>query len=429
MSNGLTLPLDENFANDTDFAFSITVNPSSSSKGNDAVHGACNGVGSGVSGFSGNGNGVSGSGANFCGVSGVSNIIDAPPGQVSGPIAKPPQVQGAGVGGLGSKFGVWGKSDAGVGVFGTSTSSDAVKGVSQSSQNAGVSGQGVKFGVAGSSDDGVGVFGASTHGQAALFQGAVEVNGGLTADQGLDVKGAFTAEQVATFNGAVNVNETTLTVVNVTGECIQARCSSPSPAISVNNGGAGPAISATTRSGLVAGHFDGNVECTGDHHVAGSLNVDGDHHVAGTITVVKDIQLTGAADFAEEFDLTGTADAEPGTVMVLDDEGSVKPSCVAYDRKVAGVISGGGEYKPGIVLDKRASQRPRKALALVGKVYCKVDAQYAPVGVGDLLTTSPTPGHAMRAADPLEAFGAVIGKALRPLTSGTALVPILVALQ
>ena len=36
-------------------------------------------------------------------------------------------------------------------------------------------------------------------------------------------------------------------------------------------------------------------------------------------------------------------------------------------------------------------------LALVGKVYCKVNAQYAPVEVGDLLTTSPTLGHAMRA--------------------------------
>jgi hypothetical protein len=46
-----------------------------------------------------------------------------------------------------------------------------------------------------------------------------------------------------------------------------------------------------------------------------------------------------------------------------------------------------------------------------------------------LLTTSPTRGHAMKATDPLQAFGAVLGKALRPLTEGQGLIPILVALQ
>jgi hypothetical protein len=68
-------------------------------------------------------------------------------------------------------------------------------------------------------------------------------------------------------------------------------------------------------------------------------------------------------------------------------------------------------------------------VALVGKVYCKVDAQYGPIEVGDLLTTSPTLGHAMKASDPLKAFGAVIGKALRPLLAGQGLIPILIALQ
>jgi hypothetical protein len=68
-------------------------------------------------------------------------------------------------------------------------------------------------------------------------------------------------------------------------------------------------------------------------------------------------------------------------------------------------------------------------VALVGKVYCKVDAQYGPIEVGDLLTTSCTPGHAMKASDPLKAFGSVIGKALRPLEEGQGLIPILIALQ
>jgi hypothetical protein len=58
-----------------------------------------------------------------------------------------------------------------------------------------------------------------------------------------------------------------------------------------------------------------------------------------------------------------------------------------------------------------------------------VDTRFGSIDVGDLLTTSPNPGHAMKASDPLKAFGAVIGKALRPLNEGQGLIPILIALQ
>jgi len=144
--------------------------------------------------------------------------------------------------------------------------------------------------------------------------------------------------------------------------------------------------------------------------------------------VTGDIKLINA-DCAEDFDVLEAEQIEPGTVMVLTEEGALRPSSEGYDKKVAGVISGGGDYKPGIVLDKQSSQDHRLPVALLGKVYCKVDAEYAPVKVGDLLTTSPTPGHAMKADDPLKAFGAVIGKALRPLEAGQGLIPILIALQ
>ena len=135
------------------------------------------------------------------------------------------------------------------------------------------------------------------------------------------------------------------------------------------------------------------------------------------------------ADCAEDFDIAETEGVVPGTVMVLDEEGKLQRSREAYDKKVAGVISGAGGFKPGIVLDKKQSPANRMPVALVGKVYCKVDARYLPVEVGDLLTTSHTPGHAMKADDPLKAFGAVIGKALRPLQAGQTLIPILIALQ
>ncbi|MBS1811300.1 MAG: hypothetical protein JST84_24260 [Acidobacteria bacterium] len=136
------------------------------------------------------------------------------------------------------------------------------------------------------------------------------------------------------------------------------------------------------------------------------------------------------ADCAEEFDISETAnEVEPGTVMVLDENGHLCQGSIPFDKRVAGVVSGAGDYKPGIVLDRQKSDKIRLPLALVGKVFCKVDASLGEIKVGDLLTTSPTPGHAMRADDPLKAFGAVLGKALKPLRTGQGLIPILVALQ
>ncbi len=149
----------------------------------------------------------------------------------------------------------------------------------------------------------------------------------------------------------------------------------------------------------------------------------------GNVTVTGDISLPGA-DCAEQFDVVGTEPCEPGMVMVISpDGGALEPSQEAYDRRVAGVISGAGDLKPGITLDKQQTEYARMAIALIGKVYCKVDADLSPISVGDLLTTSPTPGHAMKAADPARAFGAVIGKALQPRMSGRGLIPIVVALQ
>jgi hypothetical protein len=58
-----------------------------------------------------------------------------------------------------------------------------------------------------------------------------------------------------------------------------------------------------------------------------------------------------------------------------------------------------------------------------------VDADYAAIDVGDLLTASPTAGHAMKASDPTRSFGTVIGKALRAIPCGRGLIPILVTLQ
>jgi hypothetical protein len=179
---------------------------------------------------------------------------------------------------------------------------------------------------------------------------------------------------------------------------------------------------------VLAAQFDGSVNVTGVLHTGGNHVCDGDVHTKGNHIVDGDIQLSGA-DYAEDFDIVYPEGAEPGTVMVLDNSGGVRVSDEAYDRRVAGVVSGAGGYRPAVILDRQDAGRNRRPLALMGKVYCRVDASDNPIAIGDLLTTSSTPGHAMKAVNPTRAFGAVIGKALRPLAGGRGLVPILVALQ
>jgi hypothetical protein len=66
---------------------------------------------------------------------------------------------------------------------------------------------------------------------------------------------------------------------------------------------------------------------------------------------------------------------------------------------------------------------------MVGKVYCFATAGDHPIEAGDLLTSSDMPGYAMKATDPLKGFGAVIGKALKPLASGHGSIPVVISLQ
>jgi hypothetical protein len=153
----------------------------------------------------------------------------------------------------------------------------------------------------------------------------------------------------------------------------------------------------------------------------------GDVQVTGTISA-SELNLT-QADVAEDFDLRTDAPAPPGTVVVLDGEGVVRPSHEPYDHRVAGVVSGAGTYQPAVVLDRRESGTDRAPVALFGKVFCRVDATGAPIGIGDLLTTSSVAGHAMKATDRARMAGAIVGKALAPLATGRALVPVLVVLQ
>lgn len=101
-----------------------------------------------------------------------------------------------------------------------------------------------------------------------------------------------------------------------------------------------------------------------------------------------------------------------------------------FDKKVAGIISGAGGVNPGMVMGQENSEADgANPVALTGRVYCCADASNGAISPGDLLTTSHTPGHAMKVSDYQKAQGAIIGKAMTGLEQGQGLVLVLVTLQ
>jgi hypothetical protein len=178
-----------------------------------------------------------------------------------------------------------------------------------------------------------------------------------------------------------------------------------------------------------AAFFQGDIKVAGNTNVTGNISITGNITAVQTITVSGDVILTGGMDCAEHFESAIGQQLEPGAVVVIDEEGMVRECSAPYDKRVAGIVSGAGECRPGLVLGDRGAGPEKALVALIGKVFCKVDAGFGAIQPGDILTSSPTPGHAMKAGDAARTFGAVLGKALRAQSSGCGLIPVLVTLQ
>ncbi len=126
---------------------------------------------------------------------------------------------------------------------------------------------------------------------------------------------------------------------------------------------------------------------------------------------------------------------EVGDVLVADRsyEGWMRRSEMAADAAVVGIVTEADGLVLGAGLDRFAEIDQQQfedsfaPVAMSGIVRCKVDASYAAISVGDLLSTSPTPGHAMRAeaATP----GTILGKALESMDYGTGTIRVLVMLR
>mgnify|MGYP005856098933 CR=1 FL=1 len=139
----------------------------------------------------------------------------------------------------------------------------------------------------------------------------------------------------------------------------------------------------------------------------------------------------GGADFAEMISKEAPDRIyEPGDVLVISPrvDRAVTLSTKPYSKNVIGVYS----TKPGFIgrpydIEDAVKFSSDLPVAIVGIVPVKVTAENGPIYRGDLLTTSSTPGYAMKATEPLP--GTILGKAMGQLLSGKGIIEVLLVLQ
>jgi hypothetical protein len=340
--------------------------------------------------------------AGVAGVSdtGVSNGVYGRSKQANGVIGFSSATGHSGVTGVnddGTGAGVYGRSSAGAGVRGESKRLNGVLGVTSADGHAGVAGandKGNGNGVYGRSAKSDGVIGITTGNGKAGVAGVCDSGNG---------------------NGVYGRSKTQHGVLGITS-------SASRPGVLGQNDGTGPGVEGHSKN--EAGVRGVSTHGTGVVGIGGTFAAEfvGHVRVQGNIGISGDVILSGA-DYAEALSTKDLA-IEAGCVVAIGADGGIHLCDRDYDSSVAGIVSGAGGVKPAIVLDRHEGSAD---VALIGKVWCRADADVAPIRPGDLLTTSSTTGHCRRVTEPERAFGAIIGKALTPLPSGKGLVRVLVS--
>jgi hypothetical protein len=368
---------------------------------------------SGVFGHSGNGSGVTGhseTNAGVAGWTGASNRsgVFGSSTDGRGMTGRSDKNDGAvGWTGAGDKSGVFGHSTSGSGVTGRSDTNDGTVGWTGASD---------KSGVRGFSTDGRGVVGRS------------DKNNGLVGWTGASDKGGVYGHSVNGFGMEAHSDN---------NNAIRAHSSSTNqwvPTIYGQNVGTGDGIYGWSQNR----HGIFGVTYSSDPNHAGIYAVNNGAGYAARFdgtAMTKVLEITGGSDLSEQFEIhpyeSGLAPS-PGMVVSIDPEGEggLVVSREACDRRVAGIISGAGGVQPGMLMGQKGSKADGSTpVALTGRVYCWADASDGAIQPGDLLTTSDTPGHAMKVTDYTKARGAILGKAMSSLEQGRGLLLVLVTLQ
>ena len=188
--------------------------------------------------------------------------------------------------------------------------------------------------------------------------------------------------------------------------------------------------------------FAGGITTSGGITASGTINAPNAliPLLLGNVTVANEltanvVTVLGGSDVAEPYNVTAADGIKPTAgMLVCIDEGKIGQMRVAsraYDTTVAGIISGANGINPGITLRQKGTVADGELpVASIGRVWCYCDADAnGEIRAGDMLTSSNTAGHAMKATDREKRDGAVIGKAMSSLKSGKGLVLVLVSLK
>jgi hypothetical protein len=198
--------------------------------------------------------------------------------------------------------------------------------------------------------------------------------------------------------------------------------------------GRNAADGAKDSTGIIFQNTDGSATWEVGHFKDGTFRFSSSGTAKNYISVPA-LEIRGGSDIAEPYRVAsaGTVAPQPGMVVSIDPAGTgtLRVSDAAYDRMVAGIISGANGVNTGLTLTQEGSIADGDMpIAKVGRVWCLVDADAAgEIKPGDLLTTSGTPGHAQKVDDYARSQGAILGKAMSSLKSGRGHVLVLVGLQ
>jgi hypothetical protein len=169
-----------------------------------------------------------------------------------------------------------------------------------------------------------------------------------------------------------------------------------------------------TTANIAASQIDlGEYNITADTATSSALIITNavDQHLLelssnGNLTVSGSLTTSGSA-ITQDYSSSDTT-FEEGDVVAIDDVtvGSVKKSKTSYDQDIVGIYSTG----TGISLSSpfQNSAANHVPVALSGNVPVKINTENGAIKKGDYLTSSSTPGYAMKATH----SGQVIGKAL-----------------
>jgi hypothetical protein len=189
----------------------------------------------------------------------------------------------------------------------------------------------------------------------------------------------------------------------------------------------------------------------------GGLQVGTTNDGNNDVDIYGDLFVDGTCTGCGQSDVmlnSGASDLHPGDVVAMTG-GAAGPAQVG-DMPAVAVASADAPYSTGVVgvvsmrwvpadpsaepTSKAAAGHAEEAGAIKPGEYVvvitqgaypsmRVDASNGPIRAGDLLVSGSTPGVAVKATDKVEAIGAIIGKAMGNLETGTGTIPVMITLK